>query len=137
MGLWANENLGKLSKDNRGATGAVLDALAAERSAGTFILHWYLGSPQQVMRAAEMGCWFSVNPGMFSSQRGMAAVAAMPKERILPESDGPFSMVNGRPAYPWDAWAVVPRLAELWGEAPTEVAARMVDALKTITAGGA
>jgi TatD DNase family protein len=121
---------------SRGATAAVLDALAAHPSAGTFILHWYLGTPQQVLRAKEMGCWFSVNPAMFSSRRGKAAVAAMPKDRVLPESDGPFGIVGGRPAYPWEAWTVVPRLAELWGEAPTEVASRMVGGLKTITGSG-
>jgi len=105
-----------LSIHSRGATSAVLDALESEPTAGTPVLHWYVGNAKQVTRAAEMGCWFSVGPTMLASARGMAGAAAMPHDRVLPESDGPFAVLEGRPAYPWDAWSIVPRLAELWGD---------------------
>ncbi len=111
---------------SRGATGPLLDRLAAESSAGTFILHWYLGSARQVSRAAEMNCWFSVGPAMLTSNRGLAAVAAMPRNRVLPESDGPFGMIAGRPAFPWEAWSVAPKLAELWGQPQGEVESQLM-----------
>jgi TatD DNase family protein len=115
-----------LSLHSRGATRLVLEVLSAESGAGTAILHWYVGTPKQVARAADMGCWFSVGPAMLTSERGRAAVLAMPKERVLPESDGPFGLVQGRPANPWDAWAVVSMLGDLWREQESEIAARFV-----------
>lgn len=111
-----------LSLHSRGASGIILDALGAEPSAGSAVLHWYIGSAKQIARAAEMGCWFSVGPSMLSSHRGQAAVGAMPRNRIVPESDGPFGLIAGQPALPWDAWTVVDRLAGIWGEGKTEVA---------------
>lgn len=117
---------------SRGATGAILDALAAAPDAGTFVLHWYLGSGRQVARAAEMGCWFSVGPAMLSSPRGTAAAAAMPRDRVVPESDGPFGATAGRPAHPWDAWSIVPRLAGLWGEPIGKTEGRLVAAFKLL-----
>ena len=79
-----------------------------------------------------MGCWFSVAPAMLTSERGRAAVFAMPKERVLPESDGPFGLVQGRPANPWDAWAVTSMLGELWREEESEIATRFVSNFKTV-----
>jgi hypothetical protein len=124
---------------SRGAAGAVLDALKVAPGAGAFVLHWYLGSSRQITRAAEMGCWFSVGPAMLSSARGAAAVTAMPRNRVLPESDGPFGTMKGRPMYPWDAWSVVPQLAQLWKEPELQVETRLLAAFKQIanlSAGG-
>jgi TatD DNase family protein len=123
-----------LSLHSRGATGIILDALGAEPAAGRAVLHWYVGSAKQVARAAEMDCWFSVGPSMLASNRGRLAVAAMPRDRIIPESDGPFGMVDGRPMRPWEAWSVVPDLAELWRESETDVARRLQANFKALTA---
>jgi TatD DNase family protein len=117
---------------SRGATGLILDRLSAEPAAGRFVLHWYLGSAKQISRAAEMKCWFSVGPAMLTSKRGLAAIEAMPREYILPESDGPFGHVSGRPALPWEAWTIVPRLAEMWGESQGEVEAQLLDNLRRL-----
>ena len=110
-----------LSIHSRGAAGAVLDVLSQEPGAGHFVLHWFVGSVRQIARAAEMGCWFSVGPSMLSSRTGREAVAAMPIDRVLPESDGPFGVVNGEPAMPWDAWTIVAPLAECWHMGPRAV----------------
>lgn len=117
---------------SRGATGSLLDRIAAEPTAGKFILHWYLGSTKQIARASEMKCWFSVGPAMLTSRRGLLAVEAMPHEYILPESDGPFGQVSGRPALPWEAWSIVPKLAELWGVSKGEVEAQLLDNLRRL-----
>jgi TatD DNase family protein len=116
-----------LSVHSRGATGLILDPLSAEPGVGTPILHWYVGSPKQIARAVEMGCWFSIGPTMLASERGRTAVRAMPKERILPESDGPFGLIRGQAANPWDAWMVTPVLSEFWREPVSAVAARLVE----------
>lgn len=114
------------SLHSRGATGALLDSLSLRSDAGTFVLHWFMGSKRQVERAAELGCWFSVNPAMFRSEKGRLAVAAMPRDRILPESDGPFGMVDGQPVQPWDAWSIVTDLATCWKMPTPEVGQRLM-----------
>jgi TatD DNase family protein len=116
----------KMSLHSRGATGKILDLLDATPRAGTPVLHWYLGTRQQVARAAGQGAWFSVGPSMMRSQRGRAAVAAMPRDRVLPESDGPFGTIDGRPAYPWEAWKIVSPLASLWQIGVAEVEVQLI-----------
>jgi TatD DNase family protein len=119
---------------SRGASGSVLDRVAAEPAAGKFILHWYLGNAKQISRATEMKCWFSVGPAMLTSKRGISAVRAMPREYILPESDGPFGQIAGRPALPWEAWTIAPALAEIWRESRGEVEAQLLDNLRRLVA---
>lgn len=121
-----------LSIHSRGAATAVLDALSLEPMAGQFVLHWFVGSTRQIARAAEMGCWFSVGPSMLSSRAGRESVAAMPADRVLPESDGPFGMVGETPATPWDAWKVVPSLAEYWRVSPRDVDERIMRTFKAL-----
>lgn len=121
LGLCERAGGRKLSVHSRGATGKVLDVLAELPGAGPFVLHWYLGSSRQIARAHDMHAWFSVGPSMLRSERGRAAAALMDREKVLPESDGPFGTLDDRPAYPWDAWLVVPLLADLWGVSHREV----------------
>jgi TatD DNase family protein len=124
-----------LSVHSRGATGIVLDALASEPGAGAPVLHWYVGSAKRVTRAAEMGCWFSVGPAMLASKAGLAAVAAMPRDRVIPESDGPFGCVDERPVLPWEAWSIVPKLAELWHDIDIDVERQLSDNLRSLLSG--
>lgn len=114
-----------LSVHSRGATGIILDAIETQPTAGFVVLHWYLGNAKQVARATEMGCWFSVGPSMLMSDRGRAAVAAMPRDRIVTESDGPFGSIDGRRILPWDAWSILPVLAELWNASENDVSEQM------------
>ena len=103
------------------------DVLAAVGDAfpGTVVLHWFSGTRRELDRAVRAGCWFSVNPAMFRSEGGQSLVSAMPMDRVLTETDGPFVKVGGRPARPPDAEAAVRGLARVWGE-PFEAAARRV-----------
>ena len=52
---------------------------------------------------------------MLAGEKGRALVARMPLHRVLPETDGPFASVGGKPLQPWDAWSVREPLAEIWG----------------------
>lgn len=123
-----------LSLHSRGATGIILDVLASEPGVGSSVLHWYVGSAKQVKRAAEMGCWFSVGPAMLASKAGEAAVTGMPKNRIIPESDGPFGQVDERTALPWEAWSIVPKLAELWRDNEADVERQLIDNFRSLIA---
>lgn len=113
-----------LSIHSRRAVPGVLDAIAKRPSAGAPILHWFSGTRSQLDRAVRQGCWFSVGPAMFLSQKGQDLIASMPQDRILPESDGPFVRVGDRPASPNDMEAVLAGLAAIW-KVPVAVAMNM------------
>lgn len=132
LGMCARAGGRVISLHSRSATGTILDVMTGYPMAGQFVLHWYLGSARQVARAAEMGCWFSVGPTMLASARGQAAVVAMPRHRVLPESDGPFGLLAGQPACPWEAWSMVPYLASAWREPERDVETRLLTNFKEL-----
>ena len=70
---------------------------------------------------------------MAASERGRNAIMAMPRDRVLSETDGPFGTSDGRPAFPWEAGAVVPMLSELWKEPSELVAKRLVTNLRRLS----
>lgn len=134
LGLCAREGGRTVSLHSRGATSLLLDVLETEPRAGTCVLHWFSGLEREVARASEMGCWFSVGQSMLVSERGRKAVAAMPLDRILPETDGPFGEIDGRPSYPWEAMDVVHGLGHVSRLPASEVAASLVQNFGAITA---
>lgn len=104
-----------ISLHSRGAVEMLLDMLAFEPLAGTFVLHWFSARPAIIQRAAELGCWFSVGSGMMASKSGRDAVEAMPVDRLLPETDGPFGMAEGFPLVPGGGGSVYRDIARLKG----------------------
>jgi len=121
-----------LTIHSRHATTAVLDALAANPGAGTPILHWFSGTRRELQRAVDLGCWFSVGPSMLSSKKGYELAMAMPRERLLTESDGPFAQMDGRAAWPWDVERAVLALTKIWSEPTTDVQLRLEGNLKRL-----
>lgn len=103
-----------LSVHSRRATAPVLDHLEKSPDAGTPVLHWFSGSPRELSRAVDLGCWFSVGPAMLAGQKGRALAGSMPRDRVLTETDGPFAQVGGQSANPWDAAIAVEGLADIW-----------------------
>lgn len=95
----------------------VLDMLERRlpRSRGQAVLHWFTGSKSEARRAVDYGCYFSVNEQMLTSERGKDLFAALPRDRVLTETDGPFTQHSNRPSRPSDVSAVVELLARYWG----------------------
>lgn len=58
---------------------------------GKVIMHWYSGGMKTLRNAIEMGCYFSINHQMLKSKNGKVITDSIPIERILIESDAPFS----------------------------------------------
>lgn len=58
------------------------------------IIHWFTGTEDQLQDLLKLGCYFSVNANMILSNTEL--VRKIPKEKILIESDGPYSKVNGK-----------------------------------------
>ena len=83
------------------------------RDRGVVVLHWFTGSKAEARRAAALGCYFSVNAEMTRSDRGRALVADLPIDRLLTETDGPFTQVDGRPTEPADARIAIEAIARV------------------------
>jgi TatD DNase family protein len=62
---------------------------------GKVILHWYSGSLRELEIALSFGFYFSVNYNMTQSANGRNIINALPKEKILLETDGPFTSYKG------------------------------------------
>ncbi len=59
------------------------------------IFHWFTGSPLERKMAIDLGAWFSINPLMLSTKSGQETVKAIPIDRILLETDAPFTKKIG------------------------------------------
>lgn len=78
---------------------------------GRVVLHWFTGTKAQAQRAAELGCYFSINAQMLTKPEQRALVKEMPRERLLTETDGPFVKLDERPVMPVDVRRTVSQLA--------------------------
>jgi TatD DNase family protein len=114
---------------SRRASADTIDAIG-DRFPGKVILHWFTGSRGEIDRAARFGLYFSVNPAMIVSQRSRELVAAMPRNRVLTESDGPFVKIGGQLADPTSAPIVLSYLAKTWRLELEDVARAVVANLK-------
>jgi len=103
----------------RGAERVAVQRLA---DAGTrAILHWYTGPLGVADDALAAGMSFSINPAMVSSAKGRALLARIPRDRVLLETDGPYTRRGSRPCEPADLTALVGDLAGLWQTSATQV----------------
>lgn len=55
------------------------------------VFHWYTGKIEKVKDIVDMGYYFSVNSKMLQSKRGLTIIKNIPFDRILIETDGPFT----------------------------------------------
>ncbi len=55
----------------------------------TCVFHWFSGSQDELSRAIDAGCLFSVNERMLKTKRGRAYARAIPEDRLLLETDAP------------------------------------------------
>jgi TatD DNase family protein len=119
------------------AVGKVLGHL--ERSLppdrGRVILHWFTGTVAEARRAAERGCYFSINSEMLRSPKHRQLVANLPADRLLTETDGPFVEADGKPVRPVAVERTVADLAALRGESTDSMARRVVANLRDLVTG--
>lgn len=103
-----------LSIHSRQAVREVLAQLEQHKGFGTAVLHWFTGTAAELRTADEQGCWFSIGPAAFASANGRSIAATLPRDRVVPESDGPFAKVGGKPVLPWSANQTAELLAAAW-----------------------
>lgn len=107
--------------------------LLADRGAHA-ILHWYSGALKPLHRALDAGMWFSVNSAMLRTRNGQRILAALPRERVLTETDGPYTRQQGRPSDPSTIPMLVEALAEFWKEEPEATRQRLYDNMAALHA---
>jgi TatD DNase family protein len=82
------------------------------------ILHWFLGTTEEIEQATELGVYFSVNAAMPDE-----LLKLFPRDRVLPETDFPARTVRAK--LPGAVAELEVRLASIWGMLPAEVRLRM------------
>lgn len=119
---------------SRGAATLVLDALEQQRDAGVPILHWFSGTSRELERAIAMGCWFSIGPAMLRSRKGRELASNMPLDRILTETDAPFTRDGDKPLMPWQAYDCLNELGTLTRTDSSQLKLRIMDNLRSLPA---
>lgn len=79
-----------LSVHSRRAVKDVLSIIGASFN-GKVILHWFTGTQKELMIAVKNGYYFSINSNMINNKSGIELIKNMPLDRILFESDAPFT----------------------------------------------
>lgn len=115
-----------LTIHSRRAEAAVLEMIGVGFP-GIVILHWFSGSQATAREALKQGAYFSMNPAMLRSRSGRSLLAMLPQDRVLTETDGPFSKIGERQVFPEDVFSCLPALAESWRVAPEEAARIVVE----------
>ena len=77
------------------AAGAALDILGSNGllkdapNSPTIIFHWFSGTSDELNRARNVGCYFSINERMLATKRGREYTRQIPLDRLLLETDAP------------------------------------------------
>jgi TatD DNase family protein len=108
----------------------IADHLQPDR--GRVVLHWFTGGTAPMTVAARHGCYFSINASMLRSERGRSLIKAIPRDRILTETDGPFTQTAHAPARPRDIVHTVDQLAAFLHLAPKILAEQIRDNLRNL-----
>lgn len=116
------------------AVRTVLDMLEAHfpASRGVPVLHWFTGTRAEAERAAQLGAYFSVNAEMLRNERHRKTVASLPLNRILTETDGPFTKVGDRSSRPSDVRQTLEAIAAARAMPAAELADIVVNNLKNL-----
>ena len=77
------------------SAGTVLDVLESHGllipnpDSPFIIFHWFSGTSDELVRARNAGCYFSVNERMLATKRGREYTRQIPLDRLLLETDAP------------------------------------------------
>ncbi|WP_208950381.1 Qat anti-phage system TatD family nuclease QatD [Rahnella sp. ChDrAdgB13] len=99
---------------------------------GQVILHWFTGTVSEARRAAELGCYFSINEEMLRSVKHRKLINSLPLSRLLTETDGPFIQNETVPIRPRDVYRTVRGIAELHGLSSEAVSSLILSNLRNL-----
>lgn len=115
-----------LSIHSRRASKEALDIVEKKlpMQKNVIILHWFSGNKSDTRRAIDLGCYFSINSKMISSKNSMQLISYLPSERILTETDFPFTCDDQLFDQPSNIKNCIEQLSQLYN--------RKFDAMKKI-----
>jgi len=87
----------------------VYEILKFQNRANKYIMHWYCGDIDTLVKLAALGCYFSINIKQLTSNQDI--VRAIPRERILIESDAPIGSNLGKKYVPKDLSVLYDRIS--------------------------
>jgi TatD DNase family protein len=126
-----NEHDGRImSIHSRNAAEAVLREIYNVK--GISILHWFSGNKTELDMAIKQECWFSIGLPMLTSKRGRDIILHLPKEKILTETDGPFTSYQNNILQPWDIKSIYPLLSALWNIPADDIAQMILNNFKAM-----
>ena len=99
---------------------------------GRIVLHWFVGSKTATALAVDHGCYFSVNSTMLKSEAARKTITAIPRDRLLTETDGPFTARENRPAKPSDVPHTVTELEQFLHASPGDLGKQIQANLNTL-----
>jgi TatD DNase family protein len=108
----------------REAYSDLLDVLE-EYASHSFLLHCFAGTPEDALRAVELGCYFGFD-GPLTYKKADALrdlVASLPHDQVVVETDSPYMTPvphRGKPNRPAYVAYVADTLATVWGVSPEE-----------------
>lgn len=85
------------------------------------IFHWYTGGITVLRQILDAGYFFSINPSMIRSKSGKKLIAEIPLEKVLTETDCPYTSIGNKPTKPSDVRKVIYYLAEAHGLSPEKI----------------
>lgn len=125
-----------ISIHSRGAASKIFSIIRKYPNCGIPILHWFSGSITELKEAVEMRCYFSVNSLMLKSKKGKDLISRIPPELVLPESDGPFAILNGKAIMPWEAIDVCFDLSDIWDISHQEAKLKVMENFDALVKAG-
>lgn len=90
-----------LSIHSRNAEREALEILKANKVKFA-VFHWYTGELELIEEILKEGYYFSINSSMLKNIKGKKIINEIPIDRILVETDGPFSRFNNKSIMPVD-----------------------------------
>lgn len=99
---------------------------------GRVVMHWFTGSASDARRAADLGCYFSINSEMLKSAKNRALIKQLPVDRILTETDGPFVQIDGTPVRPRAVMDTVMHLASVMGMSSGDMGSQVLRNLSAL-----
>jgi TatD DNase family protein len=116
------------------AAALMLDLIESHlpRDQNHVVLHWFTGSKSEARRAVDLDCYFSINAAMMRNERGSNIITTIPSDRLLTETDAPFTRVNDRSSTPSDVTLTVDSLAALRQHTPEDMARQIKSNLRGI-----
>lgn len=70
--------------------------ILCRRNNSKVVLHWYSGNELWLEKFLELGAYFSINANMINTDSGRKIIGQISIERLLIESDGPFTKIDGK-----------------------------------------